>query len=100
MNEFSYERISETICNNIRSMIQSTVEAYLENRIDANRDNSAIEILTVSDLADLLKISSPVAYELVARNDFPSFKIGKSIRIYRHDLMNWLSAQSANKKGA
>lgn len=99
MNELDYEQISKTICNNIQSMIQSTVETYLENRITNDRDNSAIEILTVSDLADLLKISSPVAYELVARNDFPSFKIGKSIRIYKSELINWLSMQSAIKKG-
>jgi len=99
MNEFDCEQISKTICNNIQSMIQSIVETYLENRITNNRDNSAIEILTVSDLADLLKISSPVAYELVARNDFPSFKIGKSIRIYKSKLMNWLSKQSAIEKG-
>ena len=99
MNELDYEQISKTICNNIQSMIQSIVETYLENRITDNRDNSAIEIFTVNDLADLLKISSPVAYELVARNDFPSFKIGKSIRIYKSELMNWLSKQSTIEKG-
>lgn len=99
MNEFDYQQISKSICTNLQSVIQSTVETYLENRITNNRDNSAIEILTVSDLADLLKISSPVAYELVARNDFPSFKIGKSIRIYKSELMNWLSKQSAIERG-
>ena len=99
MSEIDYEQISKIICNNIQSMIQSIVETYLENRITGIKNNSAIEILTVGDLADMLKISSPIAYELVARNDFPSFKIGKSIRIYKSELLNWLSKQSAIKKG-
>lgn len=99
MNELEYNQISKMICNNLESVVQSIVETYLENRISGIKNNSAIEILTVSDLADLLKISSPIAYELVARNDFPSFKIGKSIRIYKSELMNWLSKQSAIEKG-
>jgi excisionase family DNA binding protein len=79
-------------------MIQSIVETYLESRIN-NRDNSTIEILTVSDLATLLKISNPVAYDLVARSDFPSFKIGKSIRVSKSELTNWIVNQSAKEKG-
>ena len=59
----------------------------------------AIEILTVDDLAGLLKISKPVAYDLANRDDFPSFKIGKSIRIYQSGLVDWLSRQTADRKG-
>lgn len=99
MDEDNLKMISNFICNNLQSMIQSTVQTYLENRICDSTNNSTIEVLTVDDLADLFKVSKPIAYELVSRNDFPSFKVGKLIRIYKSELMRWLIEQSAIKKG-
>ena len=80
-------------------MIKSLVQKHLENRTESRDGSSAIEILTVDDLAGLLKISKPVAYDLANRDDFPSFKIGKSIRIYQSGLIDWLSKQTVDRKG-
>ena len=48
------------------------------------------DLLTVIDMAKLLKISRSKAYELTKEKDFPAIKIGKSIRIMREELYKWL----------
>ena len=98
-NKENMDTISTFICNNFESMIKYIVQTYLENSIGNGKDNSTVEILTVNELADLLKISKPIAYDLAARNDFPSFRIGKTIRIYKSELVKWIIEQSAYRKG-
>lgn len=48
------------------------------------------DLLTVLDMAKLLKISRSKAYALTKQKDFPSVKIGKSIRIIKKELYKWL----------
>lgn len=48
------------------------------------------DLLTVIDMAKLLKISRSKAYELTKEKDFPTIKIGKSIRIMKSELYKWL----------
>ena len=48
------------------------------------------KILTVLEMADLLKISRSKAYELVKDVTFPIIKIGKCIRISKKELESWL----------
>lgn len=52
-----------------------------------------MECLTVKETAKFLKISSDKAYELVNRGDFPSFKIGRSIRVSKDALSEWVASQ-------
>lgn len=47
-------------------------------------------LLTVSDMAKLLKISRSKAYDLVKEKSFPIIKIGKCIRISKKELEVWL----------
>lgn len=47
-------------------------------------------LLTVSDLANQLKISRSKAYTLVNQKGFPVIKIGKCIRISQKQLKKWL----------
>lgn len=91
--------ITENVCNRIENMVKSILQTHLENRTESQDHFSAMKILTVDELASLLKISKPVAYELVNRSDFPSFKIGKSIRVYQAGLSDWLMKQTADQKG-
>ncbi len=47
-------------------------------------------VLTVDDLADELKVGRYAAYALCRRPGFPSFRVGKSVRISRHGLERWI----------
>ncbi len=47
-------------------------------------------LLTVSDLANHLKISRSKAYTLVNQKGFPVIKLGKCIRISQKQLKKWL----------
>ena len=48
------------------------------------------DLLTVLEMAKLLKISRPKAYSLTKQKGFPIIKIGKSIRILKSELYRWL----------
>ena len=50
--------------------------------------------LTVPEMAEALGIGLSSAYELIHRADFPSFRIGRSVRISRARLMEWVEQQS------
>lgn len=47
-------------------------------------------LITVQEMAKLLKISRSKAYELIKDETFPIIKIGKCIRINEKELLNWL----------
>ena len=49
------------------------------------------EIMNVNDLAKYLKIGRSKAYKLINSSGFPAIRIGKNIRIMKHDLNNWLN---------
>lgn len=51
------------------------------------------EVLTVTDVAKLLKCSRTVAYELVMSGQIASFKIGKLRRVRRSDVDTWLASR-------
>lgn len=49
--------------------------------------------LSVEETAAVLGVSRATAYELVKRQDFPSFRIGNRILVKRAALDRWLEAQ-------
>jgi len=48
------------------------------------------DLLTVKEVQDALRLSRARAYELVSTEDFPVMKIGRSLRIPKDLLVNWL----------
>lgn len=52
-----------------------------------------MEVLTVKETAQLLKISTDKVYELAKTPGFPAFPIGRSIRINKEELARWVSSQ-------
>lgn len=48
------------------------------------------DLLTVEEMAKILRISRSKAYSLVKEKGFPIIKIGKSIRILKQELYSWL----------
>lgn len=51
--------------------------------------------LSVTEAAALLGVSRPTVYELINREDFPSFRIGTRRVISRAGLERWVEAQAA-----
>ena len=93
------QQITGMVCNRIEDMVKSMMSAHLENGIRPQENSPLVEAITVDELANLLKISKPVAYELVNSEGFPSFRIGKTIRVDKQGLHEWMSRQSACQKG-
>lgn len=57
------------------------------------------DVLTVSELQAVLKIGRTSAYQLIAENKIDSFRIGKSVRISKTALIDFvLCSQSCYNK--
>jgi excisionase family DNA binding protein len=52
-------------------------------------------VLDVEDIATLLRIGRNTVYSLVAKNQIPHRRLGKSIRFSRAAVMSWLSSWSS-----
>lgn len=48
------------------------------------------EILTVREVAELLKINEKTAYKLAAQGKLPGFKVGGSWRFERTEIATWI----------
>jgi len=93
------DEVSKNICNCLENVVKSYLETHLENRIVMHNDSPFVEALTVDEFAKAFKLSRPIAYETVNREDFPSFKVGRSIRIDKRLVSDWVARQLAAKKG-
>lgn len=58
------------------------------------RFEDAPDVLRVKEAADLLRVKEDVMYRMVHRADFPSFMVGKCIRISRVALEEWVDKQT------
>ena len=52
-------------------------------------------LLTVREAAKFLRIGRNLAYELVARGEIPSVRLGRVIRVPRTALEQWLESPQA-----
>lgn len=52
------------------------------------------EILTISELAELLKIAEKTVYVLVQRREVPGFKVGGQWRFSRAAIDLWIETRS------
>lgn len=48
------------------------------------------ELLTVNEVADLLRVSNMTVYRLIKSNEMASVRVGKSYRIRREDIDRFL----------
>tara|TARA_B100001989_G_scaffold30917_1_gene18402 strand:- start:10 stop:207 length:198 start_codon:yes stop_codon:yes gene_type:complete len=51
------------------------------------------DILTVREVAALLKVSDKTVRRLEARGELPSFRVGAQLRFRRVDIYAWVEAQ-------
>lgn len=50
-------------------------------------------ILTIREVAELLKINEKTAYKLAAERKIPGFKVGGSWRFRTEDIEKWIEAE-------
>lgn len=58
------------------------------------------EVLTVREVAEILGISLPLAYQLFKRKDFPSLRIGErnQIKVSRAAFERWLMCEKGGSQ--
>jgi excisionase family DNA binding protein len=56
------------------------------------------EILTITDVAEYLKVAERTLYRLVAAKKIPAFKVGGTWRFSKTEIDLWIKRQS-NKSG-
>jgi len=56
--------------------------------------NDLPAVLTVEELQAILRIGRRQAYELCKRPDFPAVRVGRSIRIPKKALQEWMQSEA------
>jgi len=57
-------------------------------------DTHSMSFLTVTEMAEFLRIGRSSAYELCHSNELPVVRIGKTIRIPKKGLEKWIEGQA------
>ena len=55
-------------------------------------------LLTVTELADYLKIAEKTAYRFASEGKVPGFRVGSAWRFRKSEINRWLSEQEQNKE--
>lgn len=50
-------------------------------------------MLKAKQVSEILNVSLRMAYEIMERNDFPTIRIGRSKRVLKADLIQWIEKQ-------
>lgn len=56
-----------------------------------NLDNDGVVLYTATDIQRLFNLGRTKAYELLAADGFPSFKINNRVYVEREQLLSWLN---------
>ncbi len=59
-------------------------------RLQAGQKSAVSAMLTVTELAEYLKISRSMIYRLLKRGELPGFKIGNDWRFNAEEIDRWL----------
>ena len=59
----------------------------------------ADEILTIREMAELLKINEKTAYKLASAGKIPGFKVGGSWRFERQEIAKWIQRKVEEQQG-
>ncbi|HJW53975.1 MAG TPA: helix-turn-helix domain-containing protein [Burkholderiaceae bacterium] len=58
------------------------------------------DILTITEVAEYLKVAERTIYRLAAAKKIPAFKVGGTWRFSRADIDSWIKQQSKEAYGA
>jgi excisionase family DNA binding protein len=56
------------------------------------------EILTLPEVAQLLKVAEKTVYTMAQKSQLPAFKVGGQWRFQRADIDQWIEQQKANSR--
>lgn len=57
------------------------------------------EILTLPEVAQLLKVAEKTVYTMAQKGELPAFKVGGQWRFRRADLDSWIDAKTRRADG-
>jgi excisionase family DNA binding protein len=49
-----------------------------------------MEILTVKEIAEILRVHPTTIYNIIKRGDLPAIKVGNSYRVYKSDFVEYI----------
>ncbi len=61
-------------------------------------DDGPPMLVSIEEAARLLGLSRSMAYELAARGSIPVVRFGRSVRVHRGRLSQWVDAQAAEAR--
>jgi excisionase family DNA binding protein len=72
------------------------------NYISEGGDDEVTEnvMLTLPEVAKVLRVNKDTAYRLAAQGEIPSVKLGKSVRVPRAALMDYIDQKAREAVGA
>ena len=56
-----------------------------------------IDVMTIREVADYLKLAEKTAYRLAAEGKIPGFKVGASWRFRKSEIDRWIIAQEQRR---
>ena len=74
----------------------------MANSANRSPDGSrlAAEILTLPEVATLLKVAEKTVYTMAQKGSLPAFKVGGQWRFRRADLDSWIDGKTRRANGA
>jgi excisionase family DNA binding protein len=66
---------------------------------DMRNDNMEILLLRVSETAKLIGLGKSKTYDLIAKGEIPSLRIGRSVRVPADKLRAWVDGRVADSSG-
>lgn len=94
MNELTFEQLPYAV-NELSRKIEKIESLILEKNSQQSKD----KLLTVQEVAKLLKLAPPTIYAKVSDNTLPFMKQGKRLYFLESDIIEYLK-QSRNKTNA
>jgi excisionase family DNA binding protein len=61
--------------------------------MDHSIDGAGTQFLTVSEVAGALRVSNMTVYRLVSAGELPAVKVGRSVRLRRDEVDEYLSGR-------
>ena len=71
----------------------------MDDKSDVLNIDSCPPLMTVVELAEVLRVGKNTAYSLVSKRIIPSVKIGRQFRIYREDVVAFLRKSRSKSIG-
>ena len=92
------DRVGKQIGEAVSSLIAEIMISILATRLQASSprlqtiQQGSEDILKAGEVAEILKISKAMAYRLIQQREIPAIKFGRTTRVRRQDLEEFIRA--------